>query len=95
MGPSVAGRICRAPYLKSAIMNRYPVWKYAILVITLLVAAFYPAQFLRRGAGGAGVSAGKATIRSMPAVCRVEAALQAAGVTPGPVTLGRHSVGAL
>ena len=37
-------------------MNRYPVWKYAIIVIALLVGAhLHPAQFLRRGAGGAGL----------------------------------------
>jgi hypothetical protein len=37
-------------------MNRYPWWKYAILVVALVVGALYTAaQFLRRGAGGAGL----------------------------------------
>ena len=37
-------------------MNRYPVWKYAILVVALLVGLrLHAAQLLRRGACGAGL----------------------------------------
>ena len=49
--------VARAPRARGArTMNRYPLWKYAILVIALLVGAdLHAAQLLRRGAGGAGV----------------------------------------
>ena len=66
-------------------MNRYPVWKYAIIVIALLVGAdLHAAQFLRRGAGGAGVERqGHASRSTPPPRTRVEQALAAAGIKPG------------
>ncbi|MBX3608406.1 MAG: protein translocase subunit SecD [Hydrogenophaga sp.] len=62
-------------------MNRYPLWKYVIIVITLLVGAVYALPNLFGEAPAVQVSAGKATVRIEPATqTRVEQALAAASV---------------
>ncbi|MFL6661500.1 MAG: SecDF P1 head subdomain-containing protein, partial [Rhizobacter sp.] len=74
-------------------MNRYPVWKYAILVIALLVGLVYTAPNFFGEAPAVQVSSGKATLKldsSMTA--RVQQVLGQAGITPGLVQFDGNSV---
>jgi len=74
-------------------MNRYPVWKYAILVIVLLVGILYTLPNFFGEAPAVQVSSAKATVKVDAAVQqRVEDALKAAGVTPDFVALEGSSV---
>ncbi|KQO16884.1 protein translocase subunit SecD [Acidovorax sp. Leaf78] len=74
-------------------MNRYPVWKYAILVIVLLVGALYTLPNFFGEAPAVQVSSAKATIKVDAAMQqRVEETLKAAGVTPDFVALEGNSV---
>lgn len=74
-------------------MNRYPLWKYAIIVIALLVGAIYALPNLFGEAPAVQVSAGKATVRvDTGTVTRVEQALAAAGITPSVLSLEGTSV---
>ncbi len=74
-------------------MNRYPVWKYAILVIALLVGVLYTLPNFFGEAPAVQVSSAKATIKVDAAVLqRVEEALKAAGVTADFVSLDGTSV---
>ncbi len=74
-------------------MNRYPVWKYAILVIALLVGVLYTLPNFFGEAPAVQVSSAKATIKVDAAVLqRVEEALKAAGVAADFVSLDGTSV---
>ncbi|WP_440105833.1 protein translocase subunit SecD [Acidovorax sp. BL-A-41-H1] len=74
-------------------MNRYPVWKYAILVIVMLVGALYTLPNFFGEAPAVQVSSAKATIKVDAGVQqRVEDALKAAGLTPDFVALEGNSV---
>jgi preprotein translocase subunit SecD len=74
-------------------MNRYPVWKYAIIVIALLVGAIYTLPNFFGEAPAVQVSSGKATVKVDAATrTRVEQALKAAGITPVAITLDGNSV---
>ncbi|OGB45864.1 MAG: protein-export membrane protein SecD [Burkholderiales bacterium RIFCSPLOWO2_12_FULL_65_40] len=74
-------------------MNRYPVWKYAILVIALLVGVLYTLPNFFGEAPAVQVSSAKATIKVDAAVLqRVEEALKAAGVKADFVSLDGTSV---
>ena len=74
-------------------MNRYPVWKYAILVIALLVGVLYTLPNFFGEAPAVQVSSAKATIKVDAAVLqRVEEALKAAGVKADIVSLDGASV---
>lgn len=74
-------------------MNRYPVWKYAILVIALLIGVLYTLPNFFGEAPAVQVSSAKATVKVDAAVLqRVEEALKAAGVTADFVTLEGTSV---
>ena len=74
-------------------MNRYPLWKYAMLVIALLIGTLYTAPNFFGEAPAVQVSSGKATVKVEPAlVGRVQAALMAAGVNADFVTLEGTSV---
>ncbi len=74
-------------------MNRYPVWKYAMLVIALLIGMLYTAPNFVGEAPAVQVSSGKATVKVEPAlVGRVQAALTAAGVNADFVALEGTSV---
>ncbi|MFN4350592.1 MAG: protein translocase subunit SecD [Hylemonella sp.] len=69
-------------------MNRYPVWKYAIIVIALLVGAIYTAPNFFGEAPAVQVSAAKTGFKVDPATqSRVEAALQEAGIRPEAISL--------
>jgi len=74
-------------------MNRYPVWKYAIIVIALLVGVLYTLPNFFGEAPAVQVSSAKASVKVDAAVMqRVEEALKAANVTPDTLTLEGTSV---
>jgi len=74
-------------------MNRYPVWKYAIIVIALLVGAIYTAPNFFGEAPAVQVSAAKAILKVDPATqSRVEMALQEAGIRPDGISLEAGSL---
>ncbi|MGZ5182361.1 MAG: protein translocase subunit SecD [Ramlibacter sp.] len=74
-------------------MNRYPVWKYAILVIALVVGVLYTLPNLFGEAPAVQVSSGKATIKvDATTRAKVEQALAAAGIQPVSVALDPNSV---
>jgi len=74
-------------------MNRYPVWKYAIIVIVLLVGLIYALPNFFGEAPAVQVSAAKTTVKVDAATqTRVEEALKAAGLTPDLVTLDAGSL---
>jgi len=74
-------------------MNRYPAWKYVIIVVVLLVAALYTLPNFYGEAPAVQVSSGKATIRVDTAVLeRVQQVVKAAGLTSDSVVLEGTSV---
>jgi preprotein translocase subunit SecD len=74
-------------------MNRYPVWKYAIILIAMLVGLIYTLPNFFGEAPAVQVSSGKATVKvDATTQARVEQALSAAGITPVAVTLDANSV---
>lgn len=74
-------------------MNRYPVWKYAILVIAVLVAALYTLPNFFGEAPAVQVSSSKATVRIDSAtVTRIEQILRDAKLAADAVTLDGTSV---
>ncbi len=74
-------------------MNRYPVWKYAIIVIALLVGALYTAPNFFGEAPAVQVSAAKAVFKvDAGTQSRVEAALQEAGIKPEALSLEAGSL---
>jgi len=74
-------------------MNRYPVWKYAIIVIALLVGAIYTLPNFFGEAPAVQVSAGKPMVRVDAATqVRIEQVLTAAGLSPDVVTFDGNSV---
>ncbi|MBI2769317.1 MAG: protein translocase subunit SecD [Burkholderiales bacterium] len=69
-------------------MNRYPVWKYAIILVALLVGAIYTLPNFFGEAPAVQVSAAKATARvDGTTQTRVEQALTAAGIKPEAIAL--------
>jgi preprotein translocase subunit SecD len=74
-------------------MNRYPVWKYAIIVIALLVGAIYTLPNFFGEAPAVQVSSGKATVKvDGTTQAKVEQALAAAGIKPEAIMLDPNSV---
>ena len=74
-------------------MNRYPVWKYAILVVALLVGVLYTLPNFFGEAPAVQVSSAKSTIKVDNAVLqKVESALSAANVKPDSLSLEGTSV---
>ena len=74
-------------------MNRYPVWKYAILLIALLVGVFYTLPNFFGEAPAVQVSSGKATVKIDGATQgRMEEALKAAGITAAAITFDGNSI---
>lgn len=74
-------------------MNRYPVWKYAIIVIVLLVGLVYALPNFFGEAPAVQVSAAKATVKvDAGTQARVQEALKAGGLTPDMLTLDATSV---
>ncbi|MBC5763601.1 protein translocase subunit SecD [Ramlibacter albus] len=74
-------------------MNRYPLWKYAIIVVALLVGAIYALPNFFGESPAVQVSAGKPSVKVDAGVQqRVEQALKNAGIQPQLVTLDANSV---
>ena len=74
-------------------MNRYPVWKYAILVVALLVGVLYTLPNFFGEAPAVQVSAGKATGKVDTATLgRVVQALTAANLQPQSISLEGSSI---
>jgi len=74
-------------------MNRYPVWKYIIILITLVVGVLYTLPNLFGEAPAVQVSAAKATVRvDGSTLSRVESVLQGASITPQRLTQEGTSV---
>ena len=75
-------------------MNRYPVWKYAILVIALVVAGLYALPNFFGSSPVVQVSAARASTKlDATTVAKVEQALQAAALpVDGPVALEGNSI---
>ncbi|WP_159915278.1 protein translocase subunit SecD [Pantoea sp. 18069] len=74
-------------------MNRYPVWKYAIIVIALLVGVLYTLPNFFGEAPAVQVSSAKATVKVDAAVLqRVEETLKAANLAPDTLTLEGTSI---
>ena len=74
-------------------MNRYSLWKYAILVIAMLIGGLYALPNLFGESPAVQVSAAKAsTALDLGTVSRVQEALSAAGVAPEVVSLEGSSI---
>ena len=74
-------------------MNRYPVWKYAILVVALLVGILYTLPNFFGEAPAVQVSSLKATVKVDAALLeRVQQTLDAAGIQPDMIGLEGTSV---
>ena len=74
-------------------MNRYPLWKYALLGLVLLVGLLYTLPNFYGEAPAVQVSSGKATVKVEAAmVDRVQQALQGANLRPDFVQLEGASV---
>ena len=74
-------------------MNRYPVWKYAIIVIAVLLGVVYTLPNFFGEAPAVQVSSGKATIKvDTSTLQKVEDALKAAGSAPQSVALENGSI---
>jgi preprotein translocase subunit SecD len=74
-------------------MNRYPLWKYAIIVIALLVGSIYTLPNFYGEAPAVQVSAAKSSVKVDLAVQeRVQAALAAANLAPDVVSLDNGSL---
>ncbi|WP_432728402.1 protein translocase subunit SecD [Variovorax sp. W6] len=69
-------------------MNRYPVWKYAIIVVVLLVGLIYALPNFFGEAPAVQVSAAKSTVKiDASTQARVQELLKTAGLTPDLLTL--------
>ncbi|MFM9924069.1 protein translocase subunit SecD [Variovorax sp. H27-G14] len=74
-------------------MNRYPVWKYATILVVLLVGLIYALPNFFGEAPAVQVSAAKTTVKVDAATqARVEEALKAASLTPDLITLDAGSL---
>ncbi|MDB5828610.1 MAG: preprotein translocase subunit SecD, partial [Variovorax sp.] len=74
-------------------MNRYPVWKYAIIVIVLLVGLIYALPNFFGEAPAVQVSAAKSTVKVDSAVqARIDDALKTANLVPDMQTLDATSL---
>ena len=74
-------------------MNRYPLWKYAIILVALLISALYALPNLFGESPAVQVSAARSTVRiDSGTVTRVEQALAAQGVNAALIQLDANSV---
>ena len=69
-------------------MNRYPLWKYAILVVAIVIGALYALPNVFGESPAVQVSTAKASMPlDLATVTRVEEALKAAGLTAQAMSL--------
>jgi preprotein translocase subunit SecD len=74
-------------------MNRYPVWKYAVIIAALLIAALYTLPNFFGESPAVQVSSSKTSIKiDSSTVLRIEQALLAANITADAVNLDGNSV---
>jgi len=74
-------------------MNRYPVWKYAIILVALVVGGLYALPNLFGEAPAVQVSVAKAGLKlDAQALLRVEEALKGAGISADAVALEANSI---
>jgi preprotein translocase subunit SecD len=74
-------------------MNRYPVWKYAIILIALVVGGLFALPNLFGESPAVQVSVAKASAKlDAAAMTQVEEALKAAGIAPDAVALEGASI---
>ncbi len=74
-------------------MNRYPAWKYAIIVVALLIAALYTLPNFFGEAPAVQVSSVKSTIKvDTTTMAKVEQALKDAGIAAEAITLDGTSI---
>src|SRR5512133_2453366 len=74
-------------------MNRYPVWKYVIIVVALVVGGLYALPNFFGESPAVQVSSVKPLVKvDTGTLVQVEAALKAAGIAPELVTLEANSV---
>ncbi len=74
-------------------MNRYPVWKYAIIIVALVVSVLYTLPNFFGEAPAVQVSSAKATVKvDSNTQTRVIEALKAAGLSPAAVTFDGNSI---
>jgi preprotein translocase subunit SecD len=74
-------------------MNRYPVWKYAIILVALVVGGLYALPNVFGEAPAVQVSAAKSSLTLSTAVlAQVEEALKSAGLTADAVALDGNSI---
>lgn len=74
-------------------MNRYPVWKYVILVIAFVVAGVYALPNFFGEAPAVQVSASRSSVKiDATTVARIEQALQSAALVPDAVALDSASI---
>jgi len=74
-------------------MNRYPAWKYALIVALLLIAALYTLPNFFGEAPAVQVSSSKSTVKiDRTTMARVEQALKDAGIAADAITLEGNSI---
>ena len=74
-------------------MNRYSLWKYAILLVALLVGGLYALPNMFGESPAVQVSVAKASLKlDLGTVTKVQEALKAAGVAAEVVTLEGNSI---
>ncbi len=74
-------------------MNRYPVWKYAIILVALLVGVFYTLPNFFGEAPAVQVSSAKATVKVDGGTqARVQEALKSAGIVADAITFEGTSI---
>jgi preprotein translocase subunit SecD len=74
-------------------MNRYPLWKYVIIAIMLLIGSIYSLPNLYGEAPAVQISAAKATIKLDSSVLtKVEESLKAASLNPSALQLEANSI---
>ena len=74
-------------------MNRYPLWKYLVIAVALVIGSLYALPNLFGESPAVQVSSGRATVRiDTETVVKVEAALAAANLKPDLVQFDGNSV---
>ncbi len=74
-------------------MNRYPLWKYATLLVALLIGGLYALPNLFGESPAVQVSVAKASLKlDLGTVTQVQEALKTAGISPEVVTLDGNSI---
>ena len=74
-------------------MNRYPAWKYALIVVVLLIAALYTLPNFFGEAPAVQISSSKSTVKvDTTTLAKVEQALKQANITADGITLEAGSI---